>query len=595
MHYRGPRNSDTQNSLVLRTLMFHENYLIATNPKKLHCNIPRNPFLYTSLLFLFSDRKCYYRTLVTEKMFPRCLPVNMASNEDVTAFNKPGWIALQNEQYFRSDFKLLRLCPKPWRYHTAKELNTDSFHGQTYSYSGGGYVADLGYTSRSATEVIDNLEKNVWIDDKTAAVFVEFTVFEPSTSLISTVKFLYEQFATGGTATTSRVKTLTLYSPADPHFRGFYELCQLILILLICLLFFRELVNFARAGRSYLKHFWNWVELVEIVSAVSSLAMFFLKEKYTSKFVKNVQANPFETSSTDHLVLWSDLEIALLSFVIFIVTIKLLRIIRFNRHVCQMMATLKRSCKPLVSFSVVFLTALLGFTHFGYVVFGSSLEAYSTYFKTLRAMLVMTLGGRLYFNELISIDQVIAPSFLFLYMLVIGCILVNLFVTILMDTYAEVADVQGGDFSDADLGDFMAEYILECIKSVGQKVVSSWKRLKAWRPKKRRVPLKWARKENTIRRRRKRTIETEACFASFGTEGDDSGKIITVGSEHPPGLNEKKQRERWVSVASMDSMSDLELTEADSHMLMLHAKDAILEDAYLEVIKRSLLELRKTV
>ena len=64
-------------------------------------------------------------------------------------------------------------------------------------FDGGGYVAELGYNSLSAINVIKVLEENRWIDNQTAAVFVEFTVFEPSSSLFSAIKLLFERSPIG--------------------------------------------------------------------------------------------------------------------------------------------------------------------------------------------------------------------------------------------------------------------------------------------------------------------------------------------------------------------------------------------------------------
>ena len=398
----------------------------------------------------------------------------MAAHEDTTRFHKPGWISVAE------------LCPKPWRYQTSHALHTTSFYGQTYFYGGGGYVADLGYTFASAKGVVDNLEETIWIDDRTAGVFVEFTLFEPSSSLVTSVKYLYERLATGQTNTEAKIHTLTLYSPADPVFHKIYEVCELLFIFVIALLVFGEVVKIARTGGAYFKHFWNWLELIEIVSAASSVVMFVQKEKYTSAFVRKVRSNPFETSSADYLVLWSDLEVALLSFVIFIVTIKLLRIIRFNRHICQMMATLKRSAGALVSFSAVFVTAVMGFCHFAHLVFGHNLEAYSTYGDSLRSMLMMTLGGRLHYSEILSVSGIVGPIVLFVYLVIVGMILVNIFVTILMETYGRVREEGSNiDFSEADLGDFMAGYIRDKIETLRSKLFSREQVLRLWTPRRR--------------------------------------------------------------------------------------------------------------
>lgn len=357
-------------------------------------------------------------------------------------------------------FELLNLCPKPWRYRTARSLNSLPFRGAEFSYDGGGFVADLGYNTWQAIDVINNLESHKWIDDKTAAVIVEVTVFDPATSLFSHVKYLYEKFTTGGTNVRTTVKTLVLYSSSDQGFQSFYQVCQLMLMLMILFFFFVEIGKVYRQGRAYLRKFWNWMELVQIISAVAAIVMFFFKEKYTSDFVHKVQNNPYETSSIDYIVLWSDLEIYLLSLVIFVVTIKFLRLIRFNRSICQMTGTLIRSAKNIWSFFLIFVAILLGYTQLGFLVFGATVTAYSSFFQSLRSVMQMLLGGNMHFYELQSTNGIIGPIFTFVFMLSMTMILLNMFLAILNESYEETKEEEENseDFADADLCDFMVCY-----------------------------------------------------------------------------------------------------------------------------------------
>ena len=260
---------------------------------------------------------------------------------------------MTNISKYHSVYELLRLCPKPWRYNTSVELDTLSYSGKHAKYEGGGYIADLGYNSRTASRVVRNLESNDWIDEKTAAVLIEFTVFQPSTSLFSVAKLLYEVIPTGKPETRARFHTLSIYGTSDPRLRSLFVACQIILLILVAYFLILEAVKIYRQRCSYFVSFWNWMNLLQLVSAIITIAFFFFKEKYISSFVKRVQANPFETVSVDYALFWSDLELLVLSVVVFVVTVKFLRLIRFNRHVCQMVASLKISSPNVASYSVL--------------------------------------------------------------------------------------------------------------------------------------------------------------------------------------------------------------------------------------------------
>lgn len=421
--------------------------------------------------------------------FRRCLSVYADKIADSTHFNQPGWLPVRNTSKVLSMFELYDMCPKPWRYRTADNLTTLSALGLQSSYGGGGFVADLGYNSRSARKVLDTLEKNNWINDLTAAVFVEFTVHQPASALFSVVKYLFERLPTGGYNTVTSIKTLTLYASPDPTFKSFFQLCQLLLMLIILFFFLAEIGKIYRQRCSYFKLFWNWMELLQIFGAVAAIVMFFFKEMYTTEYVKRVQENPFQTSSTDYIVLWSDLEIYLLAFVIYIVTMKFLRLIRFNRHICQMTATIQRSLNHLFSFFLVFVSIILAYTQLGLLVFGASVPAYSSFFQAMRSVCQMVLGGETHFHELKKTSRIVGPLFVFCYMLSMSMIMLNMFLAILNDSYEEVKDVEGDSFADAELGEFMKTYFTTRVGFLRREFTIFFKKMVQFRESKKKLQI----------------------------------------------------------------------------------------------------------
>jgi len=393
------------------------------------------------------------------RQFSRCLPFYTAGVENVSPYNRPGWEPIQNATIFYSDFDLEKECPRPWRYRGPENLRLRPFKGVMATFVGGGYIADLGYNSHSALKVINMLEKDIWIDDQTVAVFTEFTIFEPSSSLFSTIKLLFERSPTGGSHGTVAIKTLSLYASQDPNSRSLFQICQLLLMIILVVFIFAEIGKLRREKCSYFKQIWNWLDLLQISSTICSLVFFFLKESRTSKFVKEIQENPFKTSSTDNIVYMSDIETYLLSFVIFIVTIKFLRLIKFNRHVCQVLGTLQRAAAKVLSFMIVFVTIILAYTQVGFLVFSSDVSSYSSFYCSFRAMLLLLFGGEMHFHDLQSTSRYVAPAFLFGYLSTMAMVLLNMFLAIFNDSYHEINNVDPGEaFADAELGAFMVDY-----------------------------------------------------------------------------------------------------------------------------------------
>lgn len=377
---------------------------------------------------------------IVKHYISRCIPKYSPKYEDTTQYHRSDWSPVPNISIFESSFDLIEECPRPWRYQDPKALNTLAYRGTYSSYSGGGFVADLGYNNKSAQEVVSNLIEKKWIDNRTAAIFIEFTVFEPASLLISAVKILYERLPTDGLRPRIRVEPLTVYGGTDPEFRTLYQTCQLIFIVVVMFLFFCECFKVYKMGCRYFVRFWSWMDLILFSCALFAMGTLFFKEKYVSDFIRGVHENPFKTTTTDLIVLWSQLEIYLLSFVIFIMTIKFLRLLRFNSHIGQLMQTLKHSTANLQSFYVVLLITLIAFTQMGMLIFGKNMESYSTFVGSLSIVLQKLLGTSMQLRKVQRVNKVLGSMFVFAYSITVALLLLNVFLSILNTSYKEARE-----------------------------------------------------------------------------------------------------------------------------------------------------------
>ena len=62
-----------------------------------------------------------------------CLPPYGFGNEDKTPYSMPRWQKIPaNQTVLLSEFALKKMCPKPWRYHSAEELQTLPFQVRVF-------------------------------------------------------------------------------------------------------------------------------------------------------------------------------------------------------------------------------------------------------------------------------------------------------------------------------------------------------------------------------------------------------------------------------------------------------------------------------
>ena len=269
----------------------------------------------------------------------------------------PGWKPLP---YNTSWPKALRMCPKPWRYQTAEELDSDPTKAAYNTYEGGGYTAVLGYDENTAIDVLSETLEHGWVNRQSRAVILEFAVFNVNTNLISIATYFFEMIATGAAYTSRRVDTLELYSTESGALM-FYLICQFLFMAMVLYYFIMTLVHLYRERLGFFKSVWNMIDFLMIVSSVASVLFYVIRSKSILQSIKAIQANPFEIMHFHAALDWANLENASIAIAVFMVTLKLLNLIRFNPYVIFLFASFRQSAGYQLCYLGVFLIVFKAF------------------------------------------------------------------------------------------------------------------------------------------------------------------------------------------------------------------------------------------
>lgn len=358
-------------------------------------------------------------------MFKRCLTFFSPQHEDRGPHYGPKWQRInQNLSQIKT------FCPKAWRY----EESVDSFGSFEAK---GSYIAELGYRIPFALSTVEDLEKNRWIDDFTVAVFVEFIIFEPASRLFSVVRYSYSKRLNGKADTRTLVDTLSLYPPSNNSLRGFLFICKIALLVYVIILFIAELRKAFKKKCKYFRKLWSWFDLCLLLLCIGSLVLTSFVEYYASKFVQKIKENPYKNWSTESLVFHSDVEIAFLGFVLFVLTIRMIKVVSFNRPVLVMLLSLKASVAPLCSFGIIFCLAVMAFSMLANVAFGTSVYVYSSVPRAFLEVLQLgSFGGKIEFELLCQLSPLLGPMYMFLLRAIMTFILINFFIAIMNFSYA---------------------------------------------------------------------------------------------------------------------------------------------------------------
>ena len=211
--------------------------------------------------------------------------------------------------------------------------------------------------------------------------------------------------------------------------------------------------------RAYFTGFWNLLEFSLIVLTVTALGLFFRRMILVKTAVASIHNNPGKFVSFNKVVQWDTMFSAVSSIVVFLSCLKGLRILRYNKTISILSATLQGCAKPLAAFSVIFLVFFMAFAIFAYILFMPHLEKFSTFVTTLESVMALLLGD-FDFKAIQMTNPVLGRLWFVLIMLFGTMYIMNVFLAIIMDTYSAVTEDLASLGRDHEIVDFMVNKLL---------------------------------------------------------------------------------------------------------------------------------------
>ena len=326
-------------------------------------------------------------------------------------------------------------------------------------------MADLGYDLQTAKGVMEDLSENNWIDRRTRALIVEFSIFNSNTNILVIANYFFEFLPTGGVFTYVRIEMLDLHG-SETTLVQLILFCRLLLIVMMVTYFITELVKMCRQKGSYFKNVWNWIALVLIVTSVTAVVLHIVQEKTTSNSVKELNKNLYGTVSFHKAMGLLDIETTVLSVVLFLATLKFLTLLRFSRQIIFLSITVRLAAKYLASFSIVFVVIFCSFAMSGMLAFGALVESYSSFLRVCVSQFEFLLGKAVPNFQMAKVDPLLAFLFSSLYICSMTVFFLNVFIVILNCALEEVKDNLDAVTDELDLADFMTLYLTQGISNI---------------------------------------------------------------------------------------------------------------------------------
>ena len=221
-----------------------------------------------------------------------------------------------------------------------------------------------------------------------------------------------------------------------------------------------------RRRKLYFKNIWNWLILALIITSITSVVLHIIREKAMEDTIKELQRNIYAMVGFHKPLRLMHFETASLSIVIFLATVKLLRLLRFSKQTVFLSITVRFAGKYLFSFSFVFIVIFCSFAMSGMIAFGSVVESYSSFPRACVAQFEFLLGKAVPTFQMAKVNPFLSFLFSILYICSMTLFFLNLIIVILNCALEEVKDNLDSVVDELDLAEFMISYLFRGISNL---------------------------------------------------------------------------------------------------------------------------------
>ena len=308
-------------------------------------------------------------------------------------------------------------------------------------------------------KIIKHLSVNNWLDRYTRALFSEFAIYNANTNLFCVVTLLFEQLPTGSLSPYPSILTLRLFRYVGGE-KVFVITCEVVYVLFTLFFVVKEVKLLLKRGRVHLKNPWNILEILVTLLSLSAVGMYFARLKFTKDALKDMKIDRAGFISFHYTAFLDEWFKCIMGIIVFLSFLKMFRLLRFNRRMSMLQQVLKRSFSKLMSFMVMFALAFLAFAFLACLVFGQEMRGFGTFWRSC-ASLMDTLLGKFTLKKLSTANRILGPIFFYTYTVTMLFVLLNVFLSIINDAFAEVCSDVEKQSNDYEIVDFIVHRLKE--------------------------------------------------------------------------------------------------------------------------------------
>ena len=316
--------------------------------------------------------------------------------------------------------------------------------------------------SLSIANQTHTLRQLEWIDKQTAAIFVEFTLFNPNINLFQSCLILFEILNTGSFDNSAQFKPIDLSDLNNSGILSFKILINIIYLIFIGVFMFREVREIQKRKKKYFYDFYNYIDLIIIAFSWAAFAMYLYMLYASYDIFSQIREKLDKFINLQYVTSCNELFNAFLGICAAFATQRFIKLLRFNKRIIVFLMAFKKSLKELVSFGILFILLWMSFVQTIYLILNNEALEFSSLQKTMYTCFQIILGK---FNAglIYEAESVFAPFIFVSYNICVVFVMINIFVSILIESFNLVREDQQLDEEDPELFDYLKTLMISII------------------------------------------------------------------------------------------------------------------------------------
>ncbi|KAG5883446.1 hypothetical protein JTB14_028723 [Gonioctena quinquepunctata] len=323
-----------------------------------------------------------------------------------------------------------------WKFSTTDDTKSLAYWGMVSQYGGGGFYEDFPKNKNETIALITGLKDNLWITRGTRAVFVDFSLYNANLNIFSICKLVFEFPATGGVMPTADIKSIK-FLRFQGIFDWFVAVCEILAYLIGAFYVLEEIREMVYFKWRYLVKFWNYIDFAITVITVATAVISLVEFLSINEAIERVRDNENQYGNLEYIAFLHVLHNNIIAVDLFLIYLKIFKFMNFNKTMGQLNSTLRKCAKDILGFSIMFFIIFFAFAELGYLLFGSQVDSFSS-FGVAMFTLLRTILGDFDYEEIERANRILAPIYFLSYIFLVFFVLLNMFLAIINDTYADV-------------------------------------------------------------------------------------------------------------------------------------------------------------